>query len=81
MLPVNVCAVHKPCKNGGTCVNTGYGGYNCKCPANYKGKNCDEGKWNWKLYIDKALGALHLDQRTLGLARNSSATINELDQI
>ena len=41
-LDVNECTVYKPCKNGGTCVNT-VGGYNCQCPDNYKGKNCDEG--------------------------------------
>ena len=41
-LDVNECTVYKPCKNGGTCVNT-VGDYNCQCPDNYKGKNCDEG--------------------------------------
>ena len=46
ILDVNECTVHRPCKNGGTCVNT-VGDYNCQCPDNYKGKNCDEGQFQW----------------------------------
>lgn len=42
LIDVNECTVHRPCKNGATCVNT-VGGYSCRCPANYKGKHCDEG--------------------------------------
>ena len=34
--------MRNPCKNGATCVNS-VGGYSCQCPANYKGKHCDEG--------------------------------------
>ena len=40
---VNECTASNPCKNGGTCTNT-FGGYTCKCPANHKGKNCEEGQ-------------------------------------
>lgn len=38
---LNYCTNHKPCKNGGTCTNTGQGSYTCECTANYTGKNCD----------------------------------------
>ena len=39
---VDECKVSNPCKNGATCTNS-VGGYSCQCPANYKGKHCDEG--------------------------------------
>lgn len=45
---VNECTVHKPCKNGGTCINS-VGGYSCKCPNNFKGKHCDEGTFMYCL--------------------------------
>ena len=47
---MNECIVYKPCKNGGTCVNT-VGDYNCQCPDNYKGKNCDEGCLEYRLLL------------------------------
>ena len=45
------CKVRNPCKNGATCVNS-VGGYSCKCPANYKGKHCDEGNINAKKLLE-----------------------------
>ena len=76
-LDVNECTAHKPCKNGGTCVNT-VGGYNCKCPANYKGKNCDEGKCNWKL-LNKTQG-VSSRPANVTIARYISATISVLNK-
>jgi hypothetical protein len=38
---LNYCTNHKPCKNGGTCFNTGQGSYFCTCPAEYTGTDCE----------------------------------------
>ncbi|XP_076318763.1 uncharacterized protein LOC143229831 [Tachypleus tridentatus] len=38
---LNYCTNHKPCKNGGTCTNTGQGSYTCTCPQGITGTNCD----------------------------------------
>ena len=38
---LNFCTNHRPCKNGGTCYNSGQGSYTCVCPPNFSGKNCD----------------------------------------
>jgi len=38
---LNYCTNHKPCKNGGTCFNTGQGSYTCDCPAEYTGTDCE----------------------------------------
>ncbi|XP_071081232.1 delta-like protein D [Haliotis cracherodii] len=38
---LNYCTHHKPCKNGGTCTNTGQGSYTCACPTGYTGTNCE----------------------------------------
>ncbi|XP_044257277.1 neurogenic locus protein delta [Tribolium madens] len=38
---LNFCTNHKPCRNGGTCFNTGQGSYTCSCPAGYTGTNCE----------------------------------------
>ena len=38
---LNYCTNHKPCKNGGTCFNTGQGSYTCTCPAEYTGTDCE----------------------------------------
>ena len=41
-LDVDECKVRNPCKNGAKCINS-IGGFSCQCPANFKGKHCDEG--------------------------------------
>lgn len=38
---LNYCTNHKPCRNGGTCFNTGQGSYTCSCPPGYTGTDCD----------------------------------------
>jgi hypothetical protein len=38
---LNYCTNHKPCKNGGSCTNTGQGWYTCECPLGFTGKNCE----------------------------------------
>ena len=45
------CA-QSPCKNGGTCKDTGTG-YVCKCPPGFEGVHCETGKYRllygWKM--------------------------------
>nr|XP_061843466.1 protein jagged-2-like isoform X1 [Nerophis lumbriciformis]XP_061843467.1 protein jagged-2-like isoform X1 [Nerophis lumbriciformis] len=38
---LNYCGTNRPCKNGGTCMNTEPDEYNCACPDGYSGKNCE----------------------------------------
>ncbi|KAI1308976.1 Neurogenic locus protein delta [Halotydeus destructor] len=38
---LNYCTNHKPCKNGGSCTNSGKGSYTCTCQPNFTGKNCE----------------------------------------
>lgn len=40
------CSRYKPCKNGAPCVdiNKEQQTYNCICPVDYEGKNCDQKK-------------------------------------
>lgn len=38
---LNYCTNHKPCRNGGTCFNTGPGSYTCSCPPGYNGTDCE----------------------------------------
>ncbi|XP_076306305.1 uncharacterized protein LOC143222954 [Tachypleus tridentatus] len=38
---LNYCTNHKPCKNGGTCTNTGHGSYTCTCPEGFTGPACE----------------------------------------
>lgn len=41
---LNYCGTNRPCKNGGTCMNTEPDEYNCACPDGYSGKNCEIGE-------------------------------------
>ena len=41
---LNYCGTHRPCKNGGTCMNTEPDEYSCACPDGYSGKNCEIGE-------------------------------------
>ena len=42
LLPdLNYCTHNRPCKNGGTCRNSGQGGFTCDCPDNYSGDRCE----------------------------------------
>ncbi|GAB1600039.1 delta-like protein D [Argonauta hians] len=38
---LNYCTHHKPCKNQGTCTNTGQGSYTCNCLEGFNGTNCE----------------------------------------
>ncbi|XP_068608268.1 protein jagged-2-like [Brachionichthys hirsutus] len=38
---LNYCGTNRPCKNGGTCMNTEPDEYDCACPDGYSGKNCE----------------------------------------
>ncbi|KAM4625520.1 protein jagged-2-like isoform 2-T2 [Polymixia lowei] len=38
---LNYCGTNRPCKNGGTCMNTEPDEYNCACLDGYSGKNCE----------------------------------------
>ncbi|XP_046903899.1 protein jagged-2-like [Hypomesus transpacificus] len=37
---LNYCGTNRPCRNGGTCMNTEPDEYHCACPDGYSGKNC-----------------------------------------
>ena len=34
------CGQTQPCQNGGICVHTGAGQYQCVCSEEYEGENC-----------------------------------------
>ncbi|XP_018330365.1 neurogenic locus protein delta [Agrilus planipennis] len=38
---LNFCTNHKPCRNGGTCFNTGQGSYTCSCAPGFTGTACE----------------------------------------
>ncbi|XP_030748498.1 neurogenic locus protein delta [Sitophilus oryzae] len=38
---LNFCTNHRPCRNGGTCFNTGPGSYTCNCPPGFNGTDCE----------------------------------------
>jgi delta-like protein len=38
---LNFCTNHKPCRNGGTCFNTGQGSYTCACAPGFRGTECE----------------------------------------
>ncbi|KAL3872719.1 hypothetical protein ACJMK2_035925 [Sinanodonta woodiana] len=38
---LNYCTHHSPCKNGGTCQNSGQGSYTCVCDEGFTGTNCE----------------------------------------
>uniref|UniRef100_A0A671QPS3 Delta-like protein n=1 Tax=Sinocyclocheilus anshuiensis TaxID=1608454 RepID=A0A671QPS3_9TELE len=51
---LNYCGTHKPCVNGGTCLNTEPDEYFCSCPEGYSDKNCHIGKkayFNIQVYL------------------------------
>ncbi|XP_053982276.1 neurogenic locus protein delta [Hylaeus volcanicus] len=37
---LNFCTNHKPCRNGGTCFNTGQGSYTCSCAPGFTDTDC-----------------------------------------
>lgn len=46
---LNYCGTNRPCKNGGTCMNTEPDEYNCACSDGYSGKNCEIGECRLKV--------------------------------
>lgn len=42
---LELCAREKPCKNGGTCSNSGPSLYRCTCKKGYTGTTCEKGKY------------------------------------
>lgn len=60
---LNYCGTNRPCKNGGTCMNTEPDEYNCACPDGYSGKNCEIGK------------SLNRTRRESGLPRNVQSKV------
>ena len=48
LLEINEC-IHNPCKNGGRCYDLYYG-FRCKCTAAYKGKTCDQRKYEYEFF-------------------------------
>ena len=39
-----------PCKHGGNCTD-GLGRFDCECPQDYAGRQCELGKTNYAFYL------------------------------
>lgn len=52
-LEINEC-INNPCKNGGRCYDLYYG-FRCKCTARYKGKTCDQRKYEYEFFKENFL--------------------------
>lgn len=39
---LNYCGSHQPCQNGGTCANKEPNEYECLCPKEFHGRNCED---------------------------------------
>ena len=46
---VNECD-SAPCKHGGNCTD-GLGRFDCECPQDYAGRQCELGKTNYAFYL------------------------------
>jgi len=38
---MDYCGMHRPCQNGGTCINNGLGKFRCYCRPTYTGQRCE----------------------------------------
>ena len=43
VVDLHYCSHHKPCLNGGTCINSGLG-FRCVCDANFTGATCERAR-------------------------------------
>uniref|UniRef100_A0A674E221 Delta-like protein n=1 Tax=Salmo trutta TaxID=8032 RepID=A0A674E221_SALTR len=70
---LNYCGTNKPCKNGGTCMNTEPDEYNCACPDGYSGKNCEIGERVTILPLPKCVCPHVFTKLSLNCASNPCA--------